>query len=72
MALYKNSAFLGTSTSDAFDLIHKIDDVAPHAGIYRCVDCGHEIGIAQGHKFPPHPHEHTRPRWQLIVYAQHK
>ena len=71
MALYKNAKHLQTSASDEFDKIYHINGKAPHAGIYRCTDCGHEIGIAEGHSFPPHSHSHAIPKWQLIVYAQH-
>ena len=49
-------------------------NVAPYAGIYRCVVCGEEIGIAQGHTLPPqnhhqHPAGPGRIEWQLIMQA---
>lgn len=75
MALYKNKDFVGTSTSDAFDTLHKPGTSAPHAGIYRCTACKHEIGIAEGHTLPPQVHsQHPDGKpilWQLAVYAVH-
>jgi hypothetical protein len=76
MVLYKHPTHLGTSQDAAFDALHSPGIDAPHAGIYRCVAWGHEIGIAMGHKLPPQGH-HQHPagsgpiRWQMLVYAQH-
>ena len=77
MALYKNSQYLSSSSSDAFDSAHAPGAVAPYAGIYRCRGCGYEIGIAQGHRLPPqdhhtHPNPNVKIEWQLAVYAEHK
>lgn len=78
MALYKYDHFLKKSSSDAFDTISEPGQVAAYAGIYRCVTCGWEIGIASGHTLPPQNH-HAHPRqpqgkvrWQLTVYAVHE
>lgn len=76
MAWYKYEKFLSKSDDGAYDQIHEPGISAPHAGIYRCVACGHEIGIAQGHTLPPqNHHQHKvnqgRIQWQLTVYADH-
>lgn len=75
MALYKNQAFVTTSTGNEFDKLHKPGTIAPHAGIYRCATCKHEIGIAQDHVLPPQIHsQHPEGKpilWQLVVYAVH-
>ena len=76
MALYKYNANLSQTNDAAFDAIHEPGISAPHAGIYRCVACGHEVGIAQGHTLPPQNHHQHRPgvgriQWKLLVYAQH-
>ncbi len=75
MALYKYIQYLAQSNDGAFDILHEPGTRAPHAGIYRCEGCGHEIGIAQGHVLPPqNHHQHTYAQgsilWRLIVYAQ--
>ena len=77
MALYKEQAHVGPSSSSEFDTVHSVGAAAPHAGIYRCVGCGHEIGIAQGHTLPPqgHPQHASNQgaiRWKMLVYAVHK
>lgn len=76
MALYKNKDYVGTSASEAFDRNYKPGVVAPHAGIYRCIKCNHEIGIAQGHVLPAqnhnqHPDSLGAIEWRLAVFAQH-
>lgn len=75
MALYKTKEFVETSVSEAFDALHKPGTSAPHAGIYRCVNCKHEIGIAKDHVLPPQIHsQHPDGKpilWQLVVYAVH-
>lgn len=75
MALYKYGNELKQSDHTAFDVIYAPGDVAPNAGIYRCVNCGDEIGIAKGHQLPPQNHHQHRPgvgpiRWKLLVFAQ--
>jgi len=75
MALYKYSTHLAKSDHVAFDEQSEPGTKAENAGIYRCVACGDEIGIAKGHTLPPqNHHQHSaglgRIRWQLIVYAQ--
>ena len=76
MALYKHGQHLTQSNDAAFDTMHAPGAAAPHAGIYRCAGCGHEIGIAATHTLPPqNHHQHTtgtKIEWQLLVYAQHQ
>ena len=76
MALYKYGQHLQTSSDVAFDTKHSPGASAPHPGIYRCVGCGDEIGIAKTHTLPPqnhHQHKNaTKIEWQLLVYAQQK
>lgn len=77
MALYQEENFVKKTEDGEFDKIYDPGTEAPFAGIYRCVGCGREIGIAQGHKLPPQNHHEHAPaqgkiRWQLIVYADHK
>lgn len=73
MALYKYAQALTQSQDAAFDALHTPGTAAPHAGIYRCTNCGDEIGIANGHILPPQNHRQHNPAngrimWQLIVY----
>jgi hypothetical protein len=76
MALYKEGKYLVQSTDATFDTEHGPGVAAPLAGIYRCMGCHREIGIAHGHTLPPQGH-HTHSsaqgaiRWRLIVYADH-
>ncbi|MFC3651296.1 hypothetical protein ACFONN_07060 [Dyella humi] len=77
MALYKNANYVEKNDDKAFDATHEPGVQAPYAGIYKCITCGSEIGIAQGHVLPPqghHPHAAGLGpiKWQLAVYAQHK
>jgi hypothetical protein len=77
MAYYKYDQFIKKSNAEAYDKVHSPGIQAPHAGIYRCDGCGHEIGIARGHTLPPQGHhQHTTAqgsiRWRLIVYADHQ
>jgi hypothetical protein len=76
MALYKYSDNLKSSTSTAFDDKHSPGVSAPHAGIYQCVGCGDEIGIAKGHTLPSQNHaqhsNNTKIEWKLLVYAEQK
>lgn len=76
MALYKHGQYLQQSQDQAFDHDHGPGVAAANAGIYRCMGCGREIGIAQGHILPPQNHHtHTSGqgpiRWRLLVYADH-
>ncbi len=76
MALYKYNKFLQLNQHANFETLRSPGDDAPDAGIYRCETCGHEIGIAKGHKLPPqNHHQHTLGagpiRWRLIVAATH-
>ena len=74
MASYKYGTYLAQSTHEAFDQDHGPGSAAPYAGIYRCMGCHREIGIASGHILPPqNDHTHTAAqgtiRWRLIVCA---
>jgi hypothetical protein len=46
MAVYKEAKYLTQSNDAAFDPDHKPGDAAPFAGIFRCMGCHREIGIA--------------------------
>ena len=77
MALYRDPQFVRLFNDDVFDIVYKPGDSAPYAGIYRCVVCGHEIGIAHGHTLPTeghsaHPEAGAQISWKLLVFAQHK
>jgi hypothetical protein len=76
MALYKNGNALQHSTHQAFDEELGPGTQAPNPGIYRCVNCGDEIGIAKGHTLPPqnhHQHSNNLPiKWKLLVCAIQK
>jgi hypothetical protein len=77
VATYQEAKYLTHVTNEAFDQNHPPGSAAPFAGIYRCMGCGWEIGIAHGHILPPqNHHEHTVQqgsiRWRLIVYADHQ
>jgi hypothetical protein len=75
MASYKNSSILHKSESEEFDKSHNPGSITPHSGIYRCVNCNHEIVSEGGKRFPPetHPlHPANLPIiWRLAVFAMH-
>lgn len=75
MALYQSKQHVTETKHNAFDVQHSPGHRAPNAGIYRCMKCGHEIGIAQGHILPPEHHLGHPPGipivWQMLVFAQH-
>jgi hypothetical protein len=77
VAVYKNGNYLEHNpNSPAFDSDHPPGNRAPYAGIYRCMGCYREIGIADGHTLPPQNHHTHMPqqghiRWRLIVWADH-
>lgn len=75
MALYKNSKFLKTSNSDAFDALLSPGTKCPNSGIYKCSGCGKEAACNKSDPLPPqnhHQHDMVQGKiqWQLIVYAQ--
>jgi len=76
MAMFKDSANMHATADPQFDHVYHPGVSAPHSGIYRCVGCGHEIGIARGHVLPSQSHPHGsslgKIRWKLLVYAQPK
>jgi hypothetical protein len=74
MAYFQDSQHVKQASIDAFKEVHNPGVPAPLAGVYRCVGCGHEIGIAHRHPLPPEPHaQHPQSlgaiRWQLLVFA---
>lgn len=77
MALYKAGTNVGVGTGKAFEEEHSPGIAAPYAGIYACVHCGDEIGIAKGHILPSQNHAQHAPgagtiRWKCLVYAVQK
>jgi hypothetical protein len=77
MAQYKYSQNLTHNTHSEFDVKYSPGTAAPNPGIYRCVTCGDEIGIAKGHTLPPqNHHQHAQGagkiEWQLLVFAVQK
>jgi hypothetical protein len=77
MAQYKYEKYLNKSDHEAYDTKHAPGSEATNPGIYRCVACGDEIGIAKGHTLPPqNHHQHAtglgKIEWQLLVFAQSK
>jgi hypothetical protein len=74
MAFYKEKQYIEPSPSSYFDEDFSPGIETPHAGIYRCMGCGREVGVAERHKLPPqNHHQHTTQqgaiRWRLVVYA---
>jgi len=77
VAQYKNGQYLKQSDHSAYDTKFAPGTTAANPGIYRCVVCGDEIGIAKGHTLPPQNHHQHDPgqgkiEWQLLVFAQSK
>lgn len=77
MAQYKYGQHLTQSQHAAFDTLVSPGNAAANAGIYRCVVCGDEIGIAKGHTLPPQNHHQHAPglgpvQWKLAVFAVQK
>ena len=74
MAEYKCGNQLTQSSDSKYDDEHSPGAEAPYPGIYRCVACGDEVGIAKGNKLPPQNHpQHTstsKIKWKLLVRAQ--
>jgi hypothetical protein len=76
MAAYKEAKYLVQNTDNSFDQDHNPGVAAPFAGIYRCMGCHREIGIASGHILPPQSHHTHTPAqghisWRMIVWADH-
>lgn len=73
MANYKYAANLQKNEHADFDVEHNPGVAAPYAGIYKCVNCGDEIGIAKGHVLPSQNHSQHNSyqpiKWKLIVCA---
>lgn len=76
MAVCKYREFLEYNDEAVFDQIYDPGTATSYAGIYRCMGCHREIGIAGNHTLPPQGHhthaEHQGPiRWRLAVWADH-
>jgi hypothetical protein len=76
MAIFKEKQFLieeTEATNPYFDGDHQPGETAGQPGIYRCMGCGREIAIAEGHTLPTQhgAGSHTI-RWRLVVYADHR
>jgi hypothetical protein len=71
MVLYHNQSEFAFSNAAVFTTSYAPSSVAPYGGVYKCVVCGHEIGIARGHVLPPqnhHQHPNRQPiRWQAVA-----
>jgi hypothetical protein len=76
MAEYKYDSYLTKSTDSRFDTEHSPGVAAPYPGIYRCIACGDEIGIAKDHTLPPQNHrqhqQNATIKWKLLVMAVQK
>lgn len=75
MARYKTGNYFKSSNGSEFSEHLPPGTEAKFAGIYRCIECGDEIGIAKAHKLPPQNHHQHRPglgaiEWQLIAAAE--
>ena len=75
MAVFMYRAFVKMQPNTVFDQDHEPGDIAPHAGIYRCMGCGREILSTFSIPLPSehhHPHDacHGQRRWRLIVFAE--
>lgn len=76
MALYKDASDVAKSSSKAFDQEFKPGEKAKWHGIYKCINCGDEIAIAEGHTLPTqnhYQHKDSKPViWRLAVYSVQK
>ncbi len=75
MALYNNGSYLKQAApgpvAAEFNKVFKPGDQTTWSGIYRCVNCGHEVVHTHDRPLPPqnsHVHRTLLPiRWQLVV-----
>ena len=76
MAYYKHDGDVQKSSSKAYDEHFKPGEKAKWHGIYKCINCGDEIAIAQGHILPAQNHyQHAAGKpivWRLAVYSEQK
>ncbi len=76
MAEYKYGTYLNQSNDTKYDKEYSPGDTAAYPGIYRCTNCGDEIGIAKNHTLPPqNQHQHSSGasvKWKLLVMAQQR
>jgi hypothetical protein len=72
MAHYKHDNYLLHRRDPIFDHLLEPGTPAPHAGIYRCEICGHEVVAEKKHPLPSvnhhkHPAPHFDIHWRLTV-----
>jgi hypothetical protein len=72
MATYKHRDFLIENQNEIFDGVYEQGTIIFHSGIYRCLECGAEIAIAErkifplcGHHLPRDGQPHAL--WRLLV-----
>jgi hypothetical protein len=75
MPLVSNIEDVTECWDPAFDRVFLAGAPVPHAGIYRCAACGHEIAVAAGDAIPQLPHAGHPPlkgpaSWMLVAAAQ--
>lgn len=76
MATYLDARYLQQQQHAGFTTVSLPGTNAPYGGIYRCLQCGHEVTVPQYHVLPPQNHHVHRMnqgpiRWQLIVAHSH-
>jgi hypothetical protein len=77
VAVYKYPDYLEQNDEAVFDQVYNPDTVSPYSGIYRCMGCHREIGLAQGYALPAEGHHaHTAQqgpiRRRLLAWADHR
>ena len=76
MAQYKDETNVKKVSDTKFDTEYNPGDTTPYPGIYRCIACTDEIGIAQDKTLPPQNHQQQSPgaksKWKLLDLAQQK
>lgn len=75
MAEYKYGSYLNHDDRPVYDVSRPPGSIVPEGGIYRCIACGYEVGVAKGDALPPrghHTHATNRLKieWYLLVVAQ--
>lgn len=72
MPTWKHERYFAKSEGAAFDALHSPGAVPPHAGIYRCENCGDEIASNANTQLPPqnhnqHPNSNLPIKWRLVA-----
>ncbi len=74
MATYKYKDHLIQSSLAVFDIRYAPGAKAVNGGVYRCMVCNDEIGVARGTRLPAQEHhKHEKDAkivWQLLVVAE--